>query len=207
MEANVLWTSRPVLGTTSQFEYALHSRLRVRCSSQVPRICFSQASFDTDPEYLTSIWDSVQLAILIALLRLLSRLETFGFLDSTKYTTSRFRDCCYKVSSPRMFECTFLTFSSARTTPLPTLGELENMFATVPTISPTASTTSQIQRIWLRLQRVWDKRKPPGPPAKAVNPFFALKSGKRSVVLAVVDAGTTSMFRFVDGCFEEWPMA
>jgi len=74
--------------------------LRVRCSSQVPRICFRQASFDTDPEYLTSIWDSVQLAILIALLRLLSRVETFGFLDSTKYTTSRFRNCCYKVSLP-----------------------------------------------------------------------------------------------------------
>ena len=91
-------------------------------------------------------------------------------------------------------------------TPLPTLGELENLFATVPPISSTAPTTGQIVRIWSRVQRVWNRKQTLEHLAKPVNPFFALKSGKRSVVLAVVDAGTTSMFRFIDGRFEEWPM-
>src|ERR1700747_2367721 len=44
------------------------------------------------------------------------------------------------------------------------------------------------------------------PPAK-VNPFMALRQGNKSVVIAVVDVGTISFFRFGQGAFEEWPMA
>lgn len=105
-----------------------------------------------------------------------------------------------------MFKRIFMTVGSARTTPLPTLGELETLFATVPLISPTAPMAGQIGRIWSRAQRLWNRKQTPAHLAKPVNPFFALKSGKRSVVLAVVDAGTTTMFRFIDGRFEEWPM-
>jgi len=99
-----------------------------------------------------------------------------------------------------------MTFGSARTTPLPTLVELESLFAAIPLISSTAPTASKIVRIWSRVQRLWNRKHSPAHLVKPVNPFFALKSGKRSVVLAVVDAGTTTMFRFVDGRFEEWPM-
>jgi tRNA-splicing endonuclease subunit Sen54 len=42
------------------------------------------------------------------------------------------------------------------------------------------------------------KRKP--------NPFVALKTGKKIIVIAVVDAGSTSFFRFGQGEFTEWPM-
>jgi tRNA-splicing endonuclease subunit Sen54 len=39
-----------------------------------------------------------------------------------------------------------------------------------------------------------------------VNPFMALRQGNKSVVIAVMDAGTVSFFRFGQGAFEEWPM-
>jgi tRNA-splicing endonuclease subunit Sen54 len=35
---------------------------------------------------------------------------------------------------------------------------------------------------------------------------MALRQGNKSVVIAVVDAGTMSFFRFGQGAFEEWPM-
>jgi tRNA-splicing endonuclease subunit Sen54 len=40
-----------------------------------------------------------------------------------------------------------------------------------------------------------------------INPFMALRQGNKSVVIAVVDAGTVAFFRFGQGAFEEWPMA
>ena len=39
-----------------------------------------------------------------------------------------------------------------------------------------------------------------------INPFMALRQGNKSVVIAVVDAGTMSFFKFGRGAFEEWPM-
>lgn len=39
------------------------------------------------------------------------------------------------------------------------------------------------------------------------NPFPSLKTGKKMVVVAVVDAGTISFFRFGQGVFTEWPMS
>lgn len=43
-------------------------------------------------------------------------------------------------------------------------------------------------------------------PARKPNPFAALKAGKRIVVIAVVDSGSISFFRFGQGAFAEWPM-
>ena len=40
-----------------------------------------------------------------------------------------------------------------------------------------------------------------------INPFMALRQGNKSIVIAVVDAGTMSFFRFGQGAFEGWPMA
>lgn len=39
------------------------------------------------------------------------------------------------------------------------------------------------------------------------NPFQMLKAGKKIIVVAAVDAGMISFFRFGQGGFEEWPMA
>ena len=47
---------------------------------------------------------------------------------------------------------------------------------------------------------------PAPPPARKPNPFVALKSGKKIIVIAVVDAGNISFFRFGQGEFSEWPM-
>ena len=43
-------------------------------------------------------------------------------------------------------------------------------------------------------------------PKRKPNPFVALKTGKKIIVVAVVDAGSTSFFRFGQGEFTEWPM-
>jgi tRNA-splicing endonuclease subunit Sen54 len=36
---------------------------------------------------------------------------------------------------------------------------------------------------------------------------MALRQGNKSVVIAVVDAGPVSFFKFGQGTFEDWPMA
>ena len=41
---------------------------------------------------------------------------------------------------------------------------------------------------------------------RKVNPFAVLKAGKKMVVVAVVDAGMISFFRFGQGAFEDFPM-
>lgn len=45
------------------------------------------------------------------------------------------------------------------------------------------------------------------PANKKVNPFAVLKAGKKMVVIAAVDAGTISFFRFGQGAFEDFLMA
>lgn len=42
--------------------------------------------------------------------------------------------------------------------------------------------------------------------SRKLNPFPALKAGRRSVILAVVDHGTTSMLRFGEAEFEKWKL-
>lgn len=46
-----------------------------------------------------------------------------------------------------------------------------------------------------------------GLPPKRQNPMQALKAGKRIIVVAVVDVGMISFYRFGQGAFHEWPMA
>ncbi|KAH0831839.1 tRNA-splicing endonuclease subunit sen54 N-term-domain-containing protein [Lanmaoa asiatica] len=38
------------------------------------------------------------------------------------------------------------------------------------------------------------------------NPFLALKTGKKTIVIAAVDTGSITFFRFGQGVFEEWPI-
>jgi tRNA-splicing endonuclease subunit Sen54 len=38
------------------------------------------------------------------------------------------------------------------------------------------------------------------------NPFASLKMGKKIIVIAAIDSGNVSFFRFGQGGFEEWPM-
>ena len=49
------------------------------------------------------------------------------------------------------------------------------------------------------------KTKPMSTPPKP-NPFLALKTGRKTIVIAAVDASNISFFRFGQGVFEEWPM-
>jgi len=49
------------------------------------------------------------------------------------------------------------------------------------------------------------RTKPTLTPPK-LNPFLALKTGKKTIVIAAVDAGSISFFKFGQGVFEEWPM-
>ncbi|KIY46259.1 hypothetical protein FISHEDRAFT_47614 [Fistulina hepatica ATCC 64428] len=46
---------------------------------------------------------------------------------------------------------------------------------------------------------------PPAPPPRKVHPFVALRAGKKTAVIAVVDSGNVGFFRFMQGAFEERP--
>ncbi|KAJ3500629.1 hypothetical protein NMY22_g19200 [Coprinellus aureogranulatus] len=119
------------------------------------------------------------------------------------------------------------TYYSARTTPMPTLQELTDLFgvrpeeplplprkkhpgqqgskpgasATPPAVLSTSVSPSFLQRMLPRLFPA-PKERP-----RHVNPFVALKAGKKMVVIAVVDSGNVGFFRFSEGAFDEWPMA
>ena len=138
--------------------------------------------------------------------------------------------------------------SSARTTPMPSLYELDALFSGLPFLPPPVprrrtpytapgksnsvpqkpktsvpslptpqdSRASLMQRLLEVLRRLlpflYIKTLGPGQEAnkatapRRVNPFAVLKAGKKMVVVAAVDAGTISFFRFGQGAFEDFPM-
>ncbi|KAH9971908.1 hypothetical protein BGW80DRAFT_1317147 [Lactifluus volemus] len=122
---------------------------------------------------------------------------------------------------------------SARTTPMPTLAELTHMYEGLPvtppplprkrdrpsgkTISappkhhPTDKNDARHRPPFLtRLLSYFPFYSAPvAPPESApmrINPFMALRQGNKTIIIAVVDAGIVSFFRFGQGAFEERPM-
>ncbi|PPQ64161.1 hypothetical protein CVT24_008796 [Panaeolus cyanescens] len=124
---------------------------------------------------------------------------------------------------------------NARTTPMPTLQELTNLFDQVPESplpaprprrnlqpegkeksSPSETPTtplkadvkavSILQRFFLWFSPQTPKTEPTEP-VRRINPFMALKTGKKIVIIAAVDTGNISFFRFGQGEFTEWSMA
>ncbi|KAF4617922.1 hypothetical protein D9613_005767 [Agrocybe pediades] len=122
---------------------------------------------------------------------------------------------------------------NARTTPMPTLQELTDLFDVLPemplppprqrkspigglpatTPPPTPKKESQPVVVpspsFIHKFFPWffSKTASPAPLARKINPFMALKTGKKTIIIAVVDASSTSFFRFGQGEFTEWPMA
>ncbi|KAH7923348.1 hypothetical protein BV22DRAFT_1015612 [Leucogyrophana mollusca] len=114
----------------------------------------------------------------------------------------------------------------ARTTAIPSLHELTSLFGVLPELPPPLprkrapppqasvnppkttrdSTVLKTQAPLLQRLFPWLLPKPTAPSPQKPNPFVALKAGKKSVVIAAVDAGSISFFRFSQGAFEEWPM-
>ncbi|PSR78218.1 hypothetical protein PHLCEN_2v7550 [Hermanssonia centrifuga] len=110
---------------------------------------------------------------------------------------------------------------NARTTAIPSLSELNDLFGSLPELpppvprrrtllpqkpaplpTPAVQPKSFLQRIF-----PWAfPTLPQGPVARKTNPFAVLKAGTKMVVVAVVDAGTISFFRFGPGAFEDFPM-
>ena len=131
---------------------------------------------------------------------------------------------------------------SARTTPLPTLQELTDLFTVLPEVpipfprprppqpgqggskstdstqlntrvSGTPKVTfSPGSRIWMLVLRFFcsktdqsSSRSNTGVKPKP-NPFVALKAGKKAIIIAAVDMGNISFFKFGQGEFHEWAM-
>ncbi|KAJ6596655.1 tRNA-splicing endonuclease subunit sen54 N-term-domain-containing protein [Mycena sp. CBHHK59/15] len=111
---------------------------------------------------------------------------------------------------------------SARTTPMPSLRELTDLFSITPEMPPPLprqrrrpipskgvdalpppSTTPEPTPTLFRRIMQW-LRPPPEVPARRPHPFMAIKAGKKTVIVAVVDASSTSFFRFGEGVFSEW---
>ncbi|KAF9525500.1 tRNA-splicing endonuclease subunit sen54 N-term-domain-containing protein [Crepidotus variabilis] len=142
-----------------------------------------------------------------------------------------------------------LVVVNARTTPIPTLEELTNLFNTLPetplpgprkkhsqSLPPlaqaqpnpsqipvnqqtTSNLTSSLSEITNTSNRLFTKLFPwlfrsstlPITPTtiknvQKPNPFVALKTGKKIIIVAAVDMGNISFFRFGQGEFTEWPM-
>lgn len=126
--------------------------------------------------------------------------------------------------------------NSARTTPIPSLHELTALFdvlpelppppprqrrpppgdkATTPAIppkpapitaapAPKSASASMLRRIfpWM-----FDEQPDPTQPLpRKPNPFMLIKAAKKNVVIAAVDAGSISFFRFGQGAFDEFPV-
>ncbi|KAI0087018.1 tRNA-splicing endonuclease subunit sen54 N-term-domain-containing protein [Irpex rosettiformis] len=119
---------------------------------------------------------------------------------------------------------------NARTTPVPSLSQLNELFDILPELPPPVprrrtllagkpvppsalsapSTTPAVKPSLLRQLSPWTwwsttPSSPKTAPRKP-NPFAILKSGKKMVVVAAVDAGMISFFRFGQGAFEDFPM-
>ncbi|KAI0035174.1 tRNA-splicing endonuclease subunit sen54 N-term-domain-containing protein [Vararia minispora EC-137] len=125
-----------------------------------------------------------------------------------------------------------ISTASARTSPIPTLVEFDRLFADQPVLPPPLPrqrkpppkpeamraaqaqvTTPAIRPVttsaWMRFLSPFLSRRAEVPtvPQRRVNPFMALRQGNRTIVIAAVDGGVASFFRFGQGAFEEWPMA
>ncbi|KAH9891790.1 tRNA-splicing endonuclease subunit sen54 N-term-domain-containing protein [Cubamyces lactineus] len=128
---------------------------------------------------------------------------------------------------------------NARTSPMPTISELTDLFGQLPELPPPAprkrvsfaqqklaassaasSTPSQAKAsapaeqslstramAWLWPPSWFGTTQKGGVQTRPPNPFPSLKMGNKVVVIAAVDAGTISFFRFGQGVFTEWPMA
>jgi tRNA-splicing endonuclease subunit Sen54 len=115
---------------------------------------------------------------------------------------------------------------------MPTLAEFMHMYEGLPVIPPplprkrnppsenvvpvlrppppkghdTASHPSFVARL-LSYFPLYSSPPTPGSAPVKINPFAALRQGNKSAIIAVVDAGTVTFFKFGQGAFEEWPMA
>ncbi|KAJ7772587.1 tRNA-splicing endonuclease subunit sen54 N-term-domain-containing protein [Mycena maculata] len=131
----------------------------------------------------------------------------------------------YRKSAPCLPDYQ-ITVINARTTPMPTLRELTDLFDISPEMPPPLPR----QRRPLKgaapplfnpkpvpappplsvSRRILYWFRPPPPestvPARRPHPFMAIKAGRKTVVIAVCDAGSTSFFRFGQGAFSEWAL-
>ncbi|KAH7915474.1 tRNA-splicing endonuclease subunit sen54 N-term-domain-containing protein [Hygrophoropsis aurantiaca] len=130
----------------------------------------------------------------------------------------------FKKSAPPSPDFSIVVID-ARTTTLPLLHELTGLFDVLPEIPPplprkrtippsqaqansskaAAVSNPQIQSLLHRLFPWLSPKLPDHQPLRP-NPFAALKAGKKSVIIAAVDTGNISFFRFSQGTFNEWPM-
>ncbi|KAG8882702.1 tRNA-splicing endonuclease subunit sen54 [Tulasnella sp. 331] len=116
----------------------------------------------------------------------------------------------------------YITVVKARSTPLPTLLEMRNMFANLPLSSPLTVSEehpaptlarNQTPSSWMTWFTGTLSSFMPGAsggdailPIRPPNPFHALKAGRKSFVVAAVSGGNISFIKFSEGTFEEWPM-
>ncbi|KAJ7747354.1 tRNA-splicing endonuclease subunit sen54 N-term-domain-containing protein [Mycena metata] len=132
----------------------------------------------------------------------------------------------YRKSAPALPDYQIVVVN-ARTTPMPSLRELTDLFdispempppmprqrrpvkgaaPPPPPVVPARSQPPHPLSLSLRILH-WFRPPPPestAPPARRPHPFMAIKAGKKTVIVAVVDAGSTSFFRFGQGAFSEW---
>ncbi|KAK0437500.1 tRNA-splicing endonuclease subunit sen54 N-term-domain-containing protein [Armillaria borealis] len=117
----------------------------------------------------------------------------------------------FKKTSPSPPDFQIVVINT-RTAPMPSLQELTDLFDISPELPiplpkrPPPPRPAPPPLSWWRAFLPF-QRSDPGPPARRPNPFVALRAGKKTVVIAAVDSGNISFFRFMQGAFMDWPMA
>ncbi|KAF7321753.1 tRNA-int-end-N2 domain-containing protein [Mycena kentingensis (nom. inval.)] len=125
----------------------------------------------------------------------------------------------YRKTSPSLPDYQIVVVN-ARTTPMPSLRELTDLFDVSPELPPpmprqrrpgkatVPPPTPRAPPAWTKRFMDWLYNKPPKytPPPRRPHPFMVMKAGKKAVIVAVVDSGNIGFFRFGQGAFEEQPM-
>jgi len=107
---------------------------------------------------------------------------------------------------PSLYELTVL-FGAVPELPPPLPRQRRNISINATSERPVTLVPPVVEQSFLRRTFPWAFPPPQAlTPVRRPNPFMALKAGKKLIVIAVVDVGSISFFRFGEGAFTEWPM-
>lgn len=132
----------------------------------------------------------------------------FGVLPEMPLPPPRKRNILASAKQPGYLQPTTVRPTTPNTAPQ------EGLSVKITPSQPTPSWSSALWAFFLRFLSFLPSFRtvPPSQATKPTftppkpNPFLALKTGKKTIVIAAVDAGNISFFRFGQGVFEEWPM-
>ena len=106
---------------------------------------------------------------------------------------------------PTLQELTHL-FGDLPETPIPPPRIRRSPIANLAPVRPQQTLPKPSEPTFLQKYFPWLFGSKEQTPHRPNLPFISLKHGKKVIIIAAVDSGNTSFFRFAQGEFSEWPM-